>query len=226
MARKKSQPPYSRRKSNTRKIRKRFLIVCEGHTEEKYFREFQVLGRETKTATISLKIENAKAVGITVVREAIKFKAKDGDYGDDEVWCVFDRDAKSENYNQQNFNTAIELAFNDQCNLAISNDAFELWLLLHYEYYTSDTHRSKINQKLTQRLGTKYEKNAEQIYKQLKDKESQAIKNARKLWLSYSQHNSKSEDLELSELIQRHNINPSTTVYQLVSKLNEVINAK
>lgn len=217
---------FSPRIINIRKVRKRILIVCEGETEEKYFKTFQVLGRDTKTATIqpiSIDIKNAKAVSITVVRKAIKLKKCDGSYNDDEVWCVFDRDAKKENNNQQNFNQAIEFAHNNQINLAISNDAFELWFLLHYEYYCSQTHRIDLNKLLTNRLGQKYEKN-DDTYNQLEDKQENAIKNAKKLWLSHCQENQyKSDNLSVHEKQIIHNINPSTTIYQLIEKLREVI---
>lgn len=218
-----SSYPFPRRKTNQKEVRKRFLIVCEGETEEKYFKTLQILGRDTKTATIIIDIENAKAVGITVVKQAIKSKQSDGSYNNDEVWGVFDRDAKKENNNQQNFNTAIQLAYNNQINLAISNDAFELWVLLHYQYHCSETHRTNLNKLLTQKLGKKYEKNSD-IYNSLKDKQEDAIKNAEQLWLNHcKQNNFNSDKLSVHDSIRIHNINPSTTVYQLIKKLREVI---
>ncbi len=215
--------PYLPRKTNKIPIRKRFLIICEGETEETYFKNFQQLGKEKKTATIAINIENAKAVGITVVKKAIKLKKDDSDYKDDEVWCVFDRDAQKENNNQQNFNTAIQLADKSQINLAISNDAFELWFLLHYQYYCSQTHRNNLHKSLTSKSGEKYEKNTD-IYHKLEDKQKEAIKNAKILWLTHcNDRGFDNEQLSFSEKQTIHNINPSTTVYQLVEKLREVI---
>jgi ElaB/YqjD/DUF883 family membrane-anchored ribosome-binding protein len=184
--------------------RKRFLIVCEGtETEPNYFASFK---NELKTQAF-LKIEPAGMVSLSVVKKAKRLKDEDSEY--DEVWCVFDRDFKSENKNQQNFNEAIEFAKRNNINLAVSNDAFELWFLLHYEYYSSETHRSDLKQILSdkKRLGTKYKKNSEDMYEKLKDKQPEAIKNAKKLW---------------NECDRNYNKNPSTTVFQLVEKLNSL----
>ncbi len=223
MNKKNSKSIYSARKTNVRVPRKRFLIVCEGkETEPNYFKYFQVEGRNYQTASIEIK--DLGAMGITVVQKAKKLKEQ-GNYGNDEVWCVFDRDLKQENNNQQNFNEAIKLAIEYGLNLAVSNDAFELWYLLHYEYYESATYRSDLNKRLSLRLGEKYLKNSENMYEKLKDKQYNAIKYARKLWLSYG-HSQEIDDvnkLNPEERLRRHNINPSTTVYQLVEKLNEVI---
>ncbi|MEA5534858.1 RloB family protein [Crocosphaera sp. XPORK-15E] len=212
--------------TNQKPPRKRFLILCEGaETEPNYFKSFQQIGRDNQTVTII--IEPLGAVGITVVTEAIKRKQQDGDYEEDEVWCVFDRDAKKENNNKQNFNEAIRLAFENKLNLAVSNDAFELWFLLHYEYYQSETHRSDLKEMLSEnkRLGEKYEKNSENMYEKLKDKQFDAIKFAKKLWNSHKSNDNENDEKELSvqESIERHNQNPSTTVYKLVEKLNEII---
>lgn len=153
-------------------------------------------------------------------------------YSQRKVRCVFDRDLKKENNNQQNFNAAIRLAIESKLNLAVSNDAFELWFLLHYEYYQSETHRSDYKTMLSfkTRLGEKYEKNSETMYEKLKDKEYNAINFAKKLWSShcnlYEIDDSDPNNLTVEQRIIIHNINPSTTVDQLVEKLNEVIFSK
>ncbi|WP_204105769.1 MULTISPECIES: RloB family protein [Spirulina sp. CCY15215] len=223
---------FKQRKVNRRQIRKRFLIICEGEqTEPNYFKYFQQIGRDKQKATIDIEIQTAcnkgGGVGITVVKEAIKKKKKDRTYEKDEVWCVFDRDAKPENKNQHNFNEAIQLASNNDINLAISNDAFELWYLLHYEYYESATHRSNLNEMLSTktRLGEKYKKNSQDMYDKLKDKQENAIRNAKKLWQSYARDEKSDslDNLSVEEKIRRHNMNPSTTVFQLVETLNRVI---
>ena len=219
---------YSQRKVSGRSKVKTFLILCEGEkTEQNYFEGFQKIARANKTAYITIK--GLGAVGITVVTIAKQLKEQ-GNYGDDEVWCVFDRDLKYENNNQQNFNAAIRLAIENQLNLAVSNDAFELWFLLHYEYYQSETHRSEYEKMLSIRLGEKYEKNSETMYEKLKDKESNAINFAKKLWLNHCNlhgiDDPNPDKLTVKQRIIIHNINPSTTVYQLVEKLNEVIFTK
>jgi hypothetical protein len=158
---------------------------------------------------VFLDIKPAGMVSLSLVKEAIKIRDLDGEY--DQVWCVFDRDFKAENKNQQNFNTAIDIARKNNIELAVSNDAFELWFLLHYEYYSSQTHRTKVIETLSDRLGVKYEKNCDDMYEKLKDKQVDAIRYAAKLW---------------SNCEENYNTNPSTTVFKLVEALSNFIENK
>jgi hypothetical protein len=211
---------YSNRIVEQRSTAKRFLIVCEGTaTEPKYF---YGMIKFINKKLIFIKIKPAGKVTLSLVKEAIKLKKEDGEY--DEVWCVFDRDFKAENNNQQNFNAAIKRAYKNDIKLAISNDAFELWYLLHYEYYSSETHRSDLKKMLSEknRLGEKYEKNCEEMYEKLEDKKETAIKNAKRLWASYDDDSSLTQSAE-GELIRKHNQNPSTTVHLLVEELSQYI---
>lgn len=210
---------YSERKVSNRDLRKRFLIVCEGEATEPNY--FYGLRNCIDRSTLTLTIEPAGRVTLSLVKKALELKEEDGEY--DRVWCVFDRDFKAEKNNQQNFNEAIRLAFENDIRFAISNDAFELWYLLHYEYYTSETHRSDLTKMLSRknRLGEQYKKNCEDMYEKLKDRQSQAIKNAEKLWNSYDEGISGTDTIP--ELIGKHNRNPSTTVHCLVKELNQYL---
>ena len=218
----KAQRGYSDRnltRGHRGKPNRRFLIVCEGtQTEPNYF---EALGRKIK-GKVNLIIKREGKVSLSLVKEAQKLKDEDGGYdqgqNEDEVWCVFDRDFKPENNNQQNFNQAIILAYNNKINLAISNDAFELWFLLHFSYHCSRTHRNDFKNMLTDKIGEKYHKNNPQLYDQLEPYQDKAIKYAGKLWNSHDEQISTSIS-EVDKLIKKHNINPSTTVYKLVDKL-------
>ncbi|CAD5972076.1 RloB family protein [Planktothrix agardhii] len=209
--------------------RKRLLIVCEGQeTEPNYFNS---LYKNLNKIHLYIQVKGAGRVTLSLVEKAIELKNEDGEYN--EVWCVFDRDFKSENNNQQNFNRAIALALKENIRLAISNDAFELWYLLHYEYYTSATHRNNLSQKLEERLGKKYEKNLDLYEQYLKQRQQTAIKNAENLWKDTSSDTTKAiyfdkqhpenfpeiTDQLIHEFTRKHNINPSTTVYSLVQRL-------
>jgi hypothetical protein len=96
------------------------LIVCEGkNTEPSYFLHFKLT---------SAKI---KAIGkgyntLSLVNQAIELQQK-GNY--DQVWCVFDKDNSSD----VSFNKTIELAAYKDFGIAYSNQAFEYWLILHFE---------------------------------------------------------------------------------------------
>lgn len=96
------------------------LIVCEGkNTEPSYFRKFKLT-----SATI-----NAVGNGYnttSLVSHAIKLN-RQGAY--DQVWCVFDKDQ----FPAIDFNNAITNAKRNNFGVAYSNQAFEYWLILHFE---------------------------------------------------------------------------------------------
>lgn len=204
MSKKRSSPSssrgYSERKVATRELRKRFLILCEGEkTEPNYFRSFRV-----NKKVIDLDIEGLGKSPNKIVAEAVKKKEEDGGY--DEVWCVFDRDS----FKAQEFNQAIKSAEKENIKVAYSNEAFELWYLLHFNFYNTGVPREDYQKKLSKCLGYDYKKNSETIYEELESKQRTAIKNAKRLLEEYDLPNPAAN-------------NPSTTVHLLVEELNKFI---
>ena len=130
--------------------------------------------------------------------------SKQEDY--DQVWCVFDRN----DFPKEDFNNAIKNAREKGIQIAYSNEAFELWYLLHFEFLSAGIPRSDYIKKLKLLLGHKYQKNSETIYEELFDKQSTAIKNATNLLKQYNPPNPVDD-------------NPSTTVHLLVQELNKFI---
>ena len=195
----KNQKGYSSRKVNTREVRQRFLIVCEGEkTEPNYFRSFRV-----PKNVIEIDIKGLGQNPSKLVNSAKKLNEKE-DY--DQVWCVFDRDA----WTKEDFNNAIKNAEDWEFQVAYSNEAFKLWYVLHFEFLSSGIPRSDYIKKLKSLLGHKYQKNSDTIYEELFDKEPTAIKNAITLLKQYNPHNPVDD-------------NPSTTVHLLVQELNKFI---
>ena len=188
---------YSDRVIETREPKERFLIVCEGaKTEPSYFRNFRVPKNVVEIHGIG---DNT----LGVVEEAIRLKNNEK-Y--DQVWCVFDRDS----FPAARFNVAFTLANGNDVKIAYSNEAFELWYLLHFNYYDSGMSRKQYGDKLTELLGFKYEKNSDSIYDEILDKQSAAIKNAERLLAAYNPQNPEKD-------------NPSTKVHLLVIELNKFI---
>lgn len=184
---------FSQRVVETRSLRKRFLIVCEGEkTEPNYFRGFRAPGRTVDIRGIGYNTDS-------LVREAIRIMKQD-EY--DQVWCVFDRDS----FPAKNFNAAFELARTNNIQIAYSNEAFELWYLLHYDYHQSAIPRTDYIKILSSKLGKRYEKNSETIFDDLENKVQTAIRNARRLLTNYGPQNPEKD-------------NPSTTVHLLVTEL-------
>lgn len=179
-----------------------FLIVCEGErTEPSYFEAFRVTSAEVDITGTGFNTD-------TLVQYAIQ-KKNDADASKDaydQVWCVFDRDSFPPN----NFNRALSLAKANDIRIAFTNEAFELWYLLHFHFYNTGISRNQYIGLLSKLLGRPYKKNDRDIYDLLLDKQPQAIKFATNLLATYSPSNP-------------CNDNPSTAVHLLVLELNKYL---
>ncbi|CAD5958083.1 RloB family protein [Planktothrix agardhii 1806] len=115
-----------------------FLIVCEDQkTEPEYFQQFVDLFPD---GTLYLKPVGTGLSPLGVVNRAIIEKAEleaesKKEFGrDDAVWVVFDKDdADLNDTTRRNFDEAFEIANQNKFEIAYSNEAFELWFLLHLE---------------------------------------------------------------------------------------------
>ncbi len=107
------------RKEATLEEKPTILIVCEGkNTEPSYFKQFKL-----SSATVKAIGEGYNTVSLVKRTEQL---AKIKDY--DQVWCVFDKD----DFNDTDFNNAILMSEGLDFNTAYSNQAFEYWLILHF----------------------------------------------------------------------------------------------
>ena len=135
-AQRRSEPSYVRREPSLRE-KPTILIVCEGeNTEPSYFRQFRL-----SSATIKPIGEGYNTVSL--VNRAIAL-AQEKSY--DQVWCVFDKD----DFSQVDFNNAIAIAEAQCFGVAYSNQAFEYWIILHFNDHQGggmhrDTYGKKIN---------------------------------------------------------------------------------
>jgi hypothetical protein len=189
---------YSPRKVNTREVKQRFLIVCEGtKTEPNYFRSFRV-------PKDVVEIRGVAEDPSRLVNSAKKL-AEEDEF--DQIWCVFDRDPGA--WTAENFNNALKNANRHKFHVAYSNESFEIWYILHFQFLNTATSRIDYEDKLSKMLGRKYQKNDPRMYDKLLEKQPEAIKNAQKLLDSYDRSNPEKD-------------NPSTTVHLLVQALNLV----
>lgn len=199
MANWRKSPNYLQRSVGTRGAPKpTILIVCEGAcTEPLYFEAFRV-------SSADVSIEGTGRNTDSLVQYAIDKKnaARNDPY--DQVWCVFDRDS----FPAVNFNRAIQLANANGIEVAYTNEAFELWYLLHFHYFHTGMSRQLYRDKLSENLNRPYEKNDRELYKTLVQRQSVAIRNAEKLLETYSPSDP-------------CNDNPSTKVHLLVQELNK-----
>jgi hypothetical protein len=130
------------------------LIVCEGkNTEPSYFRQFKL-----STATIKPIGEGYNTVSL--VNRAIQLSEEKA-YK--QVWCVFDKD----DFNNIDFNNAIQIAEANNFGVAYSNQAFEYWVILHFNDHQGggmnrDDYNDKINE-LLKEFGTTYDGKSSKI---------------------------------------------------------------
>jgi len=209
MGKNRNTSDYLRRQTKARETRKKFLIVCEGEkTEVNYFKAFTV----PKKIEVTVRGEGKNS--LSLVNKAIQIidNLKQDD-SFDQIWCVFDKD----NCSKEQFNQAERLAKENNVKIAYSNEAFEIWFILHFQYLDIATSRSEyltILTKQMQKYGLlneqeKYEKNREDMYEKLKPYQRTAITNAAKL-------------IQDRDEAKKHpfDANPSTTVQELVQELN------
>jgi hypothetical protein len=185
------------RKINTRKERATFLIVCEGEkTEPNYFRAFH--------GPIEVKAEGYGYNTISLVRKAIEVREKEEreHHKYDQVWCVFDKNS----FSDKDFNEAIILAKKHKIKSAYSNEAFELWYLLHFSYHQAGTSRNDYGRMLSEKLNFNYRKNHPGMHEELQSMQADAIRHADMLLKTYNPHNPAKD-------------NPCTTVHVLVQEL-------
>ena len=107
-----------------------YLIYCEGkNTEPSYFKKFKL-----SSVTIDSFGEGKNTLSLVERAKQLADEAQNKNKKYDKVWCVFDADPKPDNPNQlKNFNAAIDAAKKYGFGVAYSNQAFEYWLLLHFD---------------------------------------------------------------------------------------------
>lgn len=119
------QQPIPTRAAPSLEERPRILIVCQGKkTETSYFEQFEYVSAIIKTVPVAKD-------PVSLVEAAIQLRdeAKDAKKPYAQVWCVFDKDDSP----AEQFNSAISRAHGQKLRVAYSNQAFEFWLLLHFE---------------------------------------------------------------------------------------------
>lgn len=128
----------------TRLERQRFLIVCEGkNTEPGYFNHLRRHYRFTAAEVITV---GGAGETIRVVQRAQE-ESQRSEY--DQIWVVFDKD----DFPADHFDNAVKMAEAAGFGVVYSNQAFEYWLILHFEDHQGGAlHRSDYGQKINNYL--------------------------------------------------------------------------
>lgn len=211
-----------KRKRDVRKKRRYYLIVCEGEkTEPNYF---QGLKQDLPKGVLNyyqIDIEGTGRNTESLVDEALRLKMlyeTENNRPIDRLWVLFDRDSFSSN----DFNNAVLRCQNSKPEIgcAWSNEAFELWYLLHFHYYNHGMSRKDYQDSIEENLKPfvgndyRYKKNSTEMYTLLKEYGSldNAIRNGKQLAANFENR----QDYA--------NHNPCTMVWQLVEELIELNN--
>lgn len=214
----KKEPAYERRalrqaQKKTKSTSCRILIVCEGEkTEPEYFKKFKTIN--PNNFVYEIKAEGYGYSNLKLVEKAKELLNANISVPYDAVWVVFDKDE----FPDDQFDNAIRKASASGINVAWTNEAFELWYLLHFQYRNTGMKRWDYENAISTAVNQSpiYDKNVRYRY----DKGSpdnydimmkhgnleDAIKNAEKLINKYSDQ-------------AYHSHNPCTTVHYLVRQL-------
>ncbi|HEY4622965.1 MAG TPA: RloB family protein [Solibacillus sp.] len=125
-------------------LRKTILIYCEGETERIYFEQMKILKR---SKMVSVKIKNVKRSAIKLANHAYR----DASYQPfDEIWIVFDKDDLTD----WQLDEVNEFCTLHNIRIAYTNEAFELWLLMHFEQIDEQQvyPRALLNEKMEHHL--------------------------------------------------------------------------
>ncbi len=198
-------PARGRAAEGTR-LRRRVLIYCEDSKSSADYLKCFPLDKQR----VEVKVVGTGMNTDSLVKAAIEAKedARNKGKSYSQIWCVFDRD----NFPLKNYALAFELAASNTIKLAWTNEAFELWYLLHFDYVDSALSRADYGKKLAQR-GLRYKKTDQGFYGKIKERQDTAIMNAKKLERYWNEAGRKFPERE----------NPSTNIHRLVEFLNEFV---
>lgn len=133
----------NKRKENVRERYVRFLIVCEGTKTEPLY--FEALIKNTASTIREVVIEGEGRATVALVDRTLEIKQdleRKNSMTFDRVWVVFDKDDFTD------FNEAIAKAKRLGFHTAWTNEAFELWYYLHFEFLDTGIGRDAYISKL------------------------------------------------------------------------------
>lgn len=182
-----------------------FIIFCEDEVSEPiYFKYFEtsiikvnpIKNQKSKIDNVLHAICHCKDHGLMESKDGLFYLQKEDTQG----WCVFDRDIEDTEPNiklgNASFDEAIETAKSRGIQVAWSNDAFELWILLHFEDINVKEESYKNREKYYDRLT--------EIFKTLPNPNEDLIKALKHKAFSYKhdlKHENNFRDIVRNEIV-------------------------
>jgi hypothetical protein len=182
--------------------------VCEGQeTERNYFDQAkrEPFARERLTVTI----KRGKGGSRRQIAECAVLYQEDASEPYDAVWCVMDVERASD---RDDCEAALKILCEHGIDPCLSNPAFEVWLLSHFQkttkpYLDCDAVFRDLNPHWKSQFARDYEKTEASIFKMLSSLTVTAIANAR--WARETHHSNR----------PILDCNPATDVYRFVEQL-------
>jgi len=198
----------SRRRGASRPRKTTVLIVCEGKETERNY--FDRLKRDEPTRRhFAITVKRGKGGSRQRIAQFAVDRKNDIDADYDQVWCVMDVENPQALDEMQE---ALDLLKAESISPALSNPAFEVWILAHFEktgaaFLTCDAVVTRLNKHWQQNFFADYDKADGRIYQRLASSTDQAISNAK--WVREQHH---TNDCII-------HCNSATDVYRLVGLL-------
>lgn len=197
------------RQRNSRPVKTRVLIVCEGQeTERNYFDQLKREDRVTERFSVTVK-KGKGGSREQIAQHAIdRMKNSIGNF--DEVWCVMDVEGPS---HRESLDRAQAMLRKEGISLCLSNPAFEIWFLAHFEksgapFRDCEAVKVVLDKHWRSAFAAEYQKNDKDIFHKLAPMTETALANAK--WGREHHH---------EEVKNTCDCNSSTDVYFLVGNL-------
>lgn len=210
-----SKTTRKKNKEGNKDLKVYFLIVCEGEkTEPNYFKSFPLkIGSFVYDLTFS-----GGGINTTkVVDSAIEIRDNSSQKYD-RVWAVFDRDSFPPN----KFHSAIIKASANNISCAWSNQAFELWYLLHFYNRNTPMSREEYKGAIENAINDIIDRNRKK-----KTRPFRYFKNSPDMFSVLKKYGNQNQAVIWAKAIESQfnggkysTHNPCTLVYKLVEELN------
>jgi len=173
--------------------RERVLVVCEGETDTRYFRDFKY-----DLSLTSVRVQKSRySAAIHVVNHAMELFKEDTDF--DHVYCVFDHDG------QESYARALDkIKHRKKFSAIVSIPCFEYWVLLHFTNSTRPFQQCDDVVMEVKKYLVGYAKNMPDLYDQLQEYRGTACRRAEQC---------------LARMCDAGTDNPTTRMHILVNKL-------
>jgi len=184
-------------------------VVCEGKTERNYFNAFKREDEVTRHFAITVK-RGKGGSREQIAQSAVEHKDV-SDAGYEEVWCVMDVETPAERPSLDRALTTLQQNGIKPC---LSNPAFEVWLLAHFEktakpFQDCDAVVAQLKKHWQKDFSADYDKADRDIFRRVRSLTDSAISNAQ--WVRESHHG-------LDKAIA--DCNSGTEVYLLIKRLS------